>query len=315
MATQLTQFTPSPMLREFAYGFAQNAVQPVANFIAPTVEVNTMIGRYKVYDQKHQFNIPETERAIGGRATEVTFGATDATYNCSPHAIDVPVDELLENESEQLEDVMAESAAMAAQIAALQHERRVISAALAGCAGTGTGATISVAATDPIDTIDGHILNVLKAARYGSSMGVRIVCGASAFKLIKNCATVRNRFVSDGRAVVPASIPNITPDTLKSLLIGSPDTMISWMVQDTAGAGKTASISFLMDTEVLIFAALNTPTRRDPSFMKTFRLKGNWMIPGQYMRDDQRVTVAKFDWTEDVRVTNSAAGIKMTVTA
>jgi hypothetical protein len=303
------------MLREYAYGFAQNAVQPVANFIAPTVEVGTMIGRFKQYDTKHAFHIPNTARPIGGRATEVTFGATDSTYNCSPHAIDVPVDELLENEAESLEDVMAESAAMAAQIAALQHEYRVITAAIAGCAGTGSGATISVAATDPIDTIDGHILNVLKAARYGSSMGARIVSGAGAFRLVKNCPTVRNRFVSDGRAAVPTSIPNITPDTLKSLLIGSPDTMISWMVQDTASEGKSASISFLMDTEVIIFAALATPTRRDPSFMKTFRLKGNWMIPGQYVRDDQRVTVAKFDWTEDVKVTNSAAGIKMTVTA
>ena len=58
-----------------------------------------MIGRYKKYSRKHAFHIPNTRRAIGGRATEVTWGAEDATYNCEPHAIDVPVDMLIQDET------------------------------------------------------------------------------------------------------------------------------------------------------------------------------------------------------------------------
>jgi hypothetical protein len=41
--------------------------------------------------------------------------------------------------------------------------------------------------------------------------------------------------------------------------------------------------------------------------MKTFRLMDDFMVPGSYMRDDGRVQVPKFDWSEDVQVTNSAA--------
>ena len=41
---------------------------------------------------------------------------------------------------------------------------------------------------------------------------------------------------------------------------------------------------------------------------------GHWMVPGTYMRDDQRVEVAKFDWSEDPRVTNAAAGFALSVT-
>ncbi len=80
------------MLKEFAQGAAQSAVQPVADFLAPTVEVPTSIGRYKIYTEKNRFAPPETSRAIGGRATVLSFDATDATYNCQPNALDYPID-------------------------------------------------------------------------------------------------------------------------------------------------------------------------------------------------------------------------------
>jgi hypothetical protein len=49
--------------------------------------------------------------------------------------------------------------------------------------------------------------------------------------------------------------------------------------------------------------------------MKSFRLMGKYMVPSSYMRDDGRVEVAKFDWSEDVRVTNSAAVKRLNVSA
>jgi hypothetical protein len=67
------------MLREFAQGAAQSAVQPVADFLAPTVEVPSSIGRYKIYTEKNRFLPPDTARAIGGRATVLSFDATDST--------------------------------------------------------------------------------------------------------------------------------------------------------------------------------------------------------------------------------------------
>lgn len=58
----------------------------------------------------------------------------------------------------------------------------------------------------------------------------------------------------------------------------------------------------------VVFARKQNPTRRDPSFMKTFRRRGAWMAPRVYSRDDGRVEVAALDWSEDVQVTNSIAG-------
>ena len=109
------------------------------------------------------------------------------------------------------------------------------------------------------------------------------------------------------------AIPNITPDTASSLLMGGPEVRVSFMVNDTANEGQDASMQFLLDNNVLIFARMASPSRRDPSFMKTFRLRDNFMVPGSYLRDDGRVEVAKFDWSEDIKVTNAPAGKRLAV--
>ena len=49
--------------------------------------------------------------------------------------------------------------------------------------------------------------------------------------------------------------------------------------------------------------------------MKTFRLMDRYMVPGSYVRDDGRVEVAKFDWSEDVQVVNTAAAIRLNIAA
>ena len=87
------------------------------------------------------------------------------------------------------------------------------------------------------------------------------------------------------------------------------------MIYDTAPEGKAESISFLLDSTILVFARKAAPSRRDPSFMKTFRLMNKFMVSGSYMRDDGRVEVAKFDWSEDVKVINSAACVRLNIAA
>ena len=299
----LAAITSSPMLREYAQGAAQDSIQPVAEFLAPTVPVATSVGRYKVYDEKNRFHIPNTLRGMGGRAVELTFNLKDATYNCAPHALDFPVDNLEQLEGSAMENILQEGATLIAEVAGLAHEALVLSTATGALTALGGVGQWSVATNDPVNDIDNSILNVIKAAKYGSLMGVGVLFGASAFKTFKNHALVRSRFVTAGNK----AIPNITPDAASALFLGSPDTRVSYMVQDTAPEGAAANVSFLLDNSVMVFARKENPTRRDPSFMKTFRLINNFMVPSSYVRDDNRVQVAKFDWSEDVKNTNSVA--------
>lgn len=307
--SRLSSISSSPKLKEFAQGAAQDSIMPIADFLAPTVPVPTSTGSYKVYTEKNRFRIPNTLRSLGGRATELRFDAADATFNCAPHALDYPVDNLEQLEAEGCENMLREGAVAVAEVAALAHEKAVIDAALAAIGG-GTAKTWNSSA-DPVADLDAQILEVIRIAGYGSLMGVGVLFGASAWQIFKNAAAVRGRFVSgtkgkDGFAVV-------TGENAGSLLLGNPEVRQSYMVADTAAEGKTATNAFVLDTSVLIFARKQKPTRRDPSFMKTFRLMNQWMVPGSYVREDGRAEVAKFDWSEDVKVTNSAAAVRLVI--
>jgi hypothetical protein len=201
-----------------------------------------------------------------------------------------------------------------AEVAALAHEKTVIDAALAAV-GAGTSKSWAAAA-DPISDVDDAILSVIKAAKYGSLMGVGILFGATAWKIFKNQDKVRGRFVvghGGGKDSLGLAVP--TEYSASQMFVGSPEVRTSYMIFDSAPEGKAEAVSFLLDTAVLIFARKESPTRRDPSFMKTFRLMNKFMVPGSYMRDDGRVEVAKFDWSEDVKVTNSAACVRLNVSA
>jgi hypothetical protein len=312
--SRLSDISASPTLREFAQGAAQSSIMPVADFLAPTVEVATSTGRYKVYTEKNRFHIPDTLRTLGGRASELRFEATDATYNCEPHALDYPVDNLEQLEADGLENMLREGAVAVAEVSALAHEKTVIDAALAAV-GAGT-AKVWNSAADPVADVDDAILTVIKAAKYGSLMGVGVLFGAAAWKIFKNQEKIRGRFVVGNgtqRGRLGLAVP--TEDSAGQMFIGTPNVRTSYMIYDTAEEGKDESISFLLDSTVLVFARKDAPTRRDPSFMKTFRLMNQFMVPGSYARDDGRVEVAKFDWSEDVKVSNSAACIRLNISA
>ncbi len=306
--SRLSDIAAKPTLREYAQGAAQNAIQPVADFLAPAVDVPVSVGYYKQYTEKHRFALPKTRRMVGGRAVELGWGAEDKTYNCEPHALDFPVDEIEENDA--LESALQEGAEMVAEVAGLVHEKAVIDAALAA-AGAGTGRTWDATA-NPIDDLDTAILNVIKAAKYGSLMGVGLLFGANAWRVFKNHANVANRFVvGNPRTRDRVAVP--TMDAVSDLFLAQPEVRASFMVYDSAREGLPEDIRFLLDSTVLVFARRPNPTRRDPSFMKTFRLAGKWMVPGSYTRDDGRVEVAKFDWSEDIVVANAAAVARLNI--
>ncbi len=316
--SRLGDISASPTLREYAQGAAQDAIMPVADFLAPTVEVATSVGRFKKYDERHRFRIPNTLRALGGRATELKFDASDATFNCEPHALDYPVDNLEQLEADGLEDMLREGVTAVAEVAALSHEAAVISAAL-DAVGSGTGKVWNAAA-DPVADVDDAILAVIKAAKYGSLMGVGVLFGATAWSVFKNQEKVRGRFVvgngsgsGAGKASGRLGLAVPTEASAGQMFIGTPEVKTSYMIYDTAPEGKDENISFLLDSTVLVFARKAAPSRRDPSFMKTFRLMNKFMVPGSYVRDDGRVEVAKFDWSEDVQVTNSSACVRLNV--
>lgn len=288
------------MLRNFAQSAAQSAVKPVAQFLAPAVDVPSTVGRYKKYSAKHRFHVPETRRGMGGKATRIGFDAEDGTYNCEPHALDFPIDNLEKYEGDQLLNMAKYGATLLADVATLSHEKTVIDMAVAA-AGAGTDQNFASTSFDPVGCLDEAIMATIKAAQ--NSAPVKILFGAQAWLRTKNNAEVKKRLVAAKKSDLSA----VTLDGFRSLLFGEPECQMSIMVQDTGAEGLDESISFLLDNAILVFASNDAPTTLDASFMKTFRLMGQWMVPGSYLTEDGRGEVLKMDWSEDPKVTNSAA--------
>jgi len=80
-------------------------------------------------------------------------------------------------ESDGLEDMLREGVTAVAEVAALSHEATVINAALESV-GAGTNKAWSATA-DPVADVDDAILAVIKAAKYGSLMGVGVLFGST----------------------------------------------------------------------------------------------------------------------------------------
>lgn len=300
MPQDLATLSGRPKIREYAQGRARDATGEVADFVAPTVEVSTFTGKYSQYDERTRFKIPETLRSIGGDATRLEFAKTDKLYDCSPHALDVPLDNI-EIEEADGENLLMEAADESAALGGMAHEAEVLDLsvnALVPVAGLGEW---SNAAKDPVDELNKLIVEVYLAAGGYPSIEVGILLDPNG--LLKFFANPKVKAYFPGAKEIAPTIEN-----LKRLLVGKIEVQTTWLAVDTTAAGLAPDMQFKLSNKSLIFARSSAPTRRDPSFMKTFRPRGRWMVPGTYQKPDGRGEVVKMDWAKDVKVTNSAAG-------
>lgn len=311
---RLSKIANSSPVREYATGAAQSATAllDVANFIAPTVNVATARFDYMSYSLQNRFRIPDAFRGIGGSATQVKTGGTEVRDQLDPYALDYPLDELeMTADDAGLTDIANERADIVAQLAALSWSKKVTDAALLSV-GSGTDKSAATTGMDFVAQIDTQILAIKKASQCGELCPIRVLFGPDALLQFKNHATTIARFKGGG---AKNGVVNPTAEEACALLLGNPKCMVAWNTYDAADEGATASPSFMLGTGVLIFAGSEAPTRVDPSFMKTFRLRNKWMVPGTYDREDGRGNVLKYDWYAKAIVTNSAACVRLNLTA
>lgn len=294
---KLSVLSGRPTIQEYAQGAAQDATSALADFIAPTVGVSKHVGKFKTYDTETRFKIPESTRGLGGMATILEFDRDDKDYNCEPHAYDTPLDDIEVEEAEG-ESLIQEATDDIAWVAGLSHERKVINLALNN-AGAASGGVWNTMTNDPVKEINTSIINVIKAAG-GGSVEVGIVMDPTA-ALAFFANTLTKSYFPGIKNVAP------TVENMQSLFMGRTEARISFMVLDTAPSGKASTLNFMMSGKTLVFARSKSPTRRSPDFMKTFRLRNRWMAIGSYRSEPRRSEVIKIDWSEDAKVTNSAA--------
>lgn len=314
MDSRIAQIATSPLLTQFATATSQAAIRPVGSFLFPLCEVPDLNFRYKVYTEKNRFAIPNTKRELGGRATRIGFTSDDALATLEPNALDFPIPNVTALSTEGLQYAIMEGQGILADSAALALEYEQIQLAVTTLTGGAVTLDYSDDAKDPISDptygLDKIILDVAKAAKNGAP--VKVLFGTSAFRLFRNNAKIKNRFiVGAGRNSVGTVSPTI--DDISGLLISNPQVRLSMMVVDNAAPGVSENVNFLLDDKVIIFASNDTPNRVDASFGKTFARMGGFFTPGSYVTEDQRDEVLKMDWITLPKITNGTAGkmIKM----
>ena len=303
--SRLQSLSANPTLRNFAQDASQSAIRKVANFIAPSVEVPAISGQYKIYDAKHRYKRPITRRSEDGKATRIGFSAKgDPHFNLAPNALDFPIPNAEQLAAGDLLNYAQYGATLLSDAAGLAHEGEVIDMALAAV-GAGTNVNFLDDTIDIIDLLDEQIQNTMKLAKNGA--GIKVLFGATAYRRTKNNKSVRGRYVSgSGTKFATPGLADI-----QAMLFGNPQLEMALLVEDIAAEGKAADIQFMLDETIMIFASNDTPNTMDPSFMKTFRLMGQWMVPGTYLSEDERDQVLKFDWFEQIVVTNAPAAVRI----
>lgn len=297
--TTLATLSGRPTIQEYAQGAARDATSLLADFIAPTVPVSKHTGKYKEYDLETRFKIPDTLRGLGGNATVLGFDRSDKEFNCAPHALDTPLDDIEIDEAEG-ENLLREAADDGAWLAGLAHEKKVIDTALASAGAASGGAWSNPAGSDdPVAEVNTAIIDVIKAAA-GGNTEIGIVMDPTV--LVAFFAHNKTKGYFPGMESIAPTLEN-----MQKLFVGRTKAQVSFLVTDTAPVGKSKAMNWLMSAKMLVFARSSNPTRRDPSFMKTFRLRNRWMTMGTYRKPDDRGEVVKLDWSEDVKVTNSTA--------
>lgn len=308
--SKLANIINKTTVTNYAQSAAQGAMDllAVASFLAPLVLVGTMSGFYKIFNQKHRFRIPNTKRSLNGTATRIGFDAKDGTFKLALNALDFPVDDAEQEDEAALTDLVNEGSDMVAEVAALAHEKEVVDLGLEAL-GAGTDASF-VDAIDPIKFLDEKILAVLKSAKCGSLIKIRLLIGADAWLIIKNHPKVTGKITGNAKG---AEKLQVTEDILSSMLITHPEIKVVYSIYDDAPEGIDETIKFILSTNIVIFACKPNPTRLDPSFMKTFVKRGAFMVPGMYRERDDRGDVVKYDWNCMPAITNEDAGLLLNV--
>ena len=296
-------------LTNYARGIAQDNASALAAFLAPEVVVNAATGQYKSFSDKNAFQTPDTARAVGGPARRLLFAATDPTYNCRPHALEITIDDHERDEAGEGDPLRIEQAKTETLVssAVASHERAVFGAAAAAVsAESGMGSWSGPSNTDdPVAEIDALIEEI--ATDIGQ-MPNRMVIGLPAWSIIRHNPQVMARFPA-------ATALGVTQAQFASLLLNTQlDIRVGTLAYDQNQWGQDADNANIIGADLYLYYARETPSLYDASFMKTFRTRrGGVDAVRVYREEGSRSDVLAVDWTQDVQVTAGIAGKRISV--
>lgn len=297
--------TINTTLTNYAQGFSQDRQSALANFIAPPVGTGVAHSQFKRYNSKNDFQVYETDRALGGNRKRIDFAADDPFFNCTPQGLEVPIDD-----HERLMAGPNSSNHERAKIRTLvnnchtSHEAKVFAKVKAAKAATGGIGVWSDAGNDPIEDIDSQIEAISVAT---GMMPGRMVIGIGAWRVLKNHAKVKSR--------VSGINTQVSLDLIAGMLLNpNMDIRVGVLSKDTTKFGAAKNAVNIVGGEVFIFIGSDTPDQYDPSFAKTFTVDESLIGSVREYREERAASdIYYVDWSEDIQVVAEEAGRRITL--
>ncbi len=285
-----------PFFATYAAGALDRATKPIQNHIAPVVEVPTLIGHFKKHDRDSRLTLPEARRALDGKAVQIGISQYDGRFQCEINSLDAPLDKAVGEED--LKFLLQDALDLLAEVESQVLERETLNKAFAA---VGAGADINfAAANDPVQLLDDQIHALMKSAR---SDGIAISFDPLAWAIFKNHPKVKE-----------LAGANLSWETTPALFAGNARFQTCYSLFDANPAGAAENIEFQAPANsILVFARSEIATRRDPSFMKTFRHKAKTNGPKVVERNDGRGLIVKQDWAVDLQVANTVGAARFNV--
>lgn len=312
MATRTSSATINYTLTNYAQGFANDLMKAreLANALMPTVQVSGASGQYKIFSDVNSFQTYATLRGMGGARRRIEFDATDGTFQCEPHSLEVTVDdherELAGSDavSQQLLDQGKIKAVVSG--AGLSFTKRVVDFVAANTTAVSSRGNWSNADVDPIEQIDEQLQNLLTIT--GGFMSPTIVLGLSAWRTLRNHPKTKARTTG-------VQVGGISLEQLRGMFFVPATPIVGMVSYNTAKPGNTVSKSQVLGDLCYILASVPSPTVYDPSPFKCFTTGAGGIEAVRTYRDERSVSdVHAVDWNEDFVATSSASIIRLTIT-
>lgn len=311
-----TSATLNYQLTNFAVGHMNDIrdVQSLVERLCPTVVVPGTTGQYKKFNEKNSFQVYNTKRTMGGDPLRLEFGATDGTFACKPHALEVTVDK---EERRQVGEDNAVGQQLLDQgkikalinVTNLSRTKRIVTDTvlplLAPVAGIGNWDNPNI---DPIDQLDSQIDAIMKEC--GSTANVKIDMDVSSWRYLRMHPKVKARCTG-------VQVEGITLGQFNGLTFMPVDTKVSSIVYNDAGLGATEDKKRVLAGVVLIYYSVPNPTLYDPSPFKCFTAgQGNQvMAVRSYPSPNGFWDGHVIDWSETIEQTSTLGIRRINVTA
>ena len=263
--------TVNQPLTDFAVGLWPELTKgTIAEFVAPTVPVQSTDGDYAQFDTGIPFARVNTQIDDDTDLPLVKFNGTRAKFNIRPHGLQISISDFAHHRSGSAADVYEQAKIknmLSQQLIAREFavaDMVAKSTRVADGATYGTWKGTAGAQADIIGQLDDLIVKVTTDCG-GGIMPNKMVIPLGLWVLIKNHPSVRERLAGIKSAAALSEFAGMLANPAIDIRIGS-------ICYNAGKPGRDQAMTPIYNSSILLFHGEDTPTTEDFSFMKTFML-------------------------------------------